>query len=114
MRPDINKIIESMDRELWKKITEPSVTPLGVLNSPPISQIQPFRFDDARSEEFVFRCRFDYGVTCFRSVATLDYSNVDDRPRPPGMPFVLFAALEILWLRIDLDLFDRRLVHVIS
>jgi hypothetical protein len=112
MPSDIYKIIEHLDREIWKQVTEQSLP--GIFNSASIMEIEPLFFQKEREKEFTIIARMNFGVDFIEPRYTMLTSCDDDRPRPAGMPFEVFAAVEMLWLGIDLDLFDRRLAHVIS
>ena len=114
MPPEIAKMIEYLDREFERRLIERLSIPFGVWNSPLNPKTEPLDFKTTDFDDFSFRCRMDYGVTFIQSPAFVMSHAVDDRPRPHGMPFEVFVALEVLWIRIDLDLFDRRLTHVIS
>ena len=115
MPPDLSKLLERLEREIWKQVSGLTSGMPGILNSPPIARIEPLFFEECeKASEFRFIANMNFGVNFIEPRYAILTTSVDDCPRPARMPFDVFAALDVLWLRIELDLFDRRLPHVIS
>ena len=111
---DMLKIIENMAMRVERDFAERILIPFDVWTARSATEINFPEYKMNWEAEFGVKTRMNFGVTLLDPRNVLLTNAVDDSPRPPRMPFEVFAALEVLWIRIDLDLFDRRLTHLIS